>query len=462
MTIPIYNMNNITNTKLTLLLFTYMLLLCTVKAQNDSIVITHVNVIPMDRETVLEDQTVIIANGKIQSIADSSKKTAHNGQTIIDGTGKYLIPGLSEMHYHWRNKEGGIERDLKLLIANGITTVRNMAEYDWQDHITVRNKINNKELLGPNYYTTGPYLKAYNLQTEQEVVAVVRQHKEKGYDFLKLADDLPEAIYFKLLEEAYNNGIEVIGHAQRSQPLEYSLRMKSIEHIEEFVYMFSDSERENNDFLEDLAKQIKNSGITVTPTLVVFDMIIQYLDENKFKTLKDIPESKYMLPNDLEYWTTEENLYRKDLKGKVINGVEALPLLEGYFEWMRTFTKLLSDNHVPLMTGSDTFGLVVVGFSLHKEFEFLQDVGMTPYQVLRASTVIPARYLNTISQEGTISVGKNANMVLLNKNPLEDIRHTKSIEGVILKGSWFDRAQLDVMLKEIELTGDVNTESKKN
>ena len=104
---------------------------------------------------------------------------------------------------------------------------------------------------------------------------------------------------------------------------------------------------------------------------------------------------------------------------------------------------------VPLLAGSDTYGMVIVGFSLHQEFTFLQEAGLKPYRILMSSTVNPARYLNHFASEGTITPGKNANLVLLNKNPLEDIRNTQAIEGVLLKGKWLPRSKLDSMLEEV-------------
>ncbi|AEM71732.1 amidohydrolase [Allomuricauda ruestringensis DSM 13258] len=422
--------------------------------QNDTIIIQNVNVIPMHQEVVWENQTVAIANGKILKVAPSTDTLVRKSAKIIDGSGKYLIPGLSEMHYHWRNKEGGIARDFKLLLANGVTTVRNMAEYDWQDHVAIRDSINSNLLMGPNYYTAGPYLQSGDLKTSADVERFIKQHHKKGYDFIKIADNLPKDIYFEVLEQAAAYKIPVMGHAQREMDLEYSLRMKSIEHVEEFVYLFSDEYRKDSLFLKKAVQQIKNSGITIAPTLVVFDMIVKCLDDNFFEKLKEKEAATYMLKGDYGYWSSEENPYRQNLKGKVINGKDALPLLEGYFKWMMKFTKMLAKEDVPMMTGSDTFGFVVPGFSLHEEFQFLHEAGLSPYEILKASTMTPARYLGSMAMEGTISEGKNANMVLLNKNPLKDIKNTKTIEGVILKGKWLDRDQLDVLLEEVELVNN--------
>tara|TARA_R110002124_G_scaffold80533_1_gene213106 strand:- start:20 stop:715 length:696 start_codon:yes stop_codon:yes gene_type:complete len=225
----------------------------------------------MTEEVVLENQNVLISSGRIVSIGSDS---ISNGQ-IIDGTDKFLIPGLSEMHYHWRSTKTGIERDLKLLIANGITTARNMAEYEGQDHVTIRNKIKSGEILGPDYYTTGPYLKKEQLKTKEQISDVIATHVSNKYDFLKLADNLPKELYLFLLSETHKNGIPVIGHAQRKLPLEYSLRMKSLEHVEDFVYVFNKEENWSyvNDDVQELnsiADEVQQSGIFITPTLVVF------------------------------------------------------------------------------------------------------------------------------------------------------------------------------------------------
>ncbi len=446
-------------TKISLLSFILLLIIssCT-KEKTDTISIENVNLIPMNKEVVLKQQRVVIKDGKIIRIEPSSKKSDYNSKLVIDGTGKYLIPGLSEMHYHLRSNKRGIEKDLKLMIANGITTARNMGEFSGQDHISIRNKIRSGELMGPNYYTTGPYLRTKNFPDIETVIKIVKEHKEKGYDYLKIGDGytLPKDIYLKILEEAEKQGVVVIGHAQHSLPLEYSLRMKSIEHVEEFVYTVNYKEGRmfpivlnfETSFLNKAAEQIKKSGIYVSPTIVVIDYITQYLDDEKFELLKKDETSIHLNITDSISYLTEDNEYRMNFKGKEIDGVKYEDLYADYLKWMKVFTKVLSDHEVPLLTGSDTFGMVIVGYSLHQEFVLLQEIGLSPFQVLKASTVTAAKYLDVFDLEGTISEGKNANLVLLNKNPLEDIKNTTTIEGVMLKGEWLDRARLDAMLKE--------------
>ncbi|MFH4965490.1 amidohydrolase family protein [Gaetbulibacter sp. M235] len=418
----------------------------------DTILIENVNIIPMTKDVVLHNQRVLISEGKIINIEPRLSPFKVKVSLTIDGTDKYLIPGLSEMHYHFRSND--IVSDFKLLVANGITTVRNMAEFDGQDQIAIRQKVTSGEILGPNYFTTGPYLKSEQLRTIEDVKAVVKMHKQRGYDFLKIADNLPLNIYLKLLEECKNYKIPVIGHSQRSLPLEYSLRMKSIEHIEEFLYLADENNnsifKQSKDELNVLAKQLYESGVYIGTTLVIFDFIKNCLVDEKFSAFSLDSLVKYLAKKEREDFLSERNDYRK-LKDREFDGIKAPILFNTYFTWMKAFAKILSDNKVHLLTGSDTYGMGIVGFSLHKEFIFLQEAGIKPYDILLASTVNPARYLNKYSVEGTITEGKNANLVLLNKNPLDDIQNTKSIEGVFLKGKWFDRQALNKMLKEVEI-----------
>jgi Amidohydrolase family len=419
---------------------------------SDTIAIENVNVIPMTEEVVLRNQRVLISKGKIVKIEPASSPRRHEATITISGTGKYLIPGLSEMHYHFRSND--IESDMKLFIANGITTVRNMAEWDGQNHMEIKHRTLSGELPHLNYFTTGPYLTAKDLPTIGNVVEVVKTHKEKGYDFLKIADNLPEHIYLKLLEEGQNNSVPIIGHAQRNQPLEYSLRMKSIEHIEEFLYLSSDSQgnsfyKSGTSDLTKLSLQVKKSGIYIGTTLSVFKFINDCLDDKKFAALQENDLVRYLAKKEREAFLTENNDYRK-LRTREFDGVRAVILFGDYYLWIKHFAQMLSDVGVPLLTGSDTYGMVIVGFSLHQEFELLQESGIKPFDILLASTVNPARYLNTYASEGTVTEGKNANLVLLNKNPLDDIRNTTLIEGVLLRGEWFDRRKINSMLKEVE------------
>ena len=395
------------------------------------------------KDTVLNNYDVLISNKKIIEITPSKK--VKSTYKKINAKGKYLLPGFCEMHFH---NQTDIKNEFKLLIANGITTARNMAEYKNQDQIKNRNLANTTE-IAPNYFTTGPYLMKNDLKTIEDIVKVVENHKKRGYNFLKLADNLPRKIYLKLLEETAKNNLPIIGHGQRKLPLEYSLRMKSIAHVEEFMNIFSKEEREDETKLKNYAKEIKNNGVYVSPTLGIFDMIMNYADNKKHQKLVNSSNLKYLPKYYSDYWKSDSVNYRKY---KWFTSKESLKRLENELNWQKKFTKMLHQQKVYLLSSSDTYGLFLPGFSLHKELELINSSGLSNYEALKTTTINPARYLNTITQEGTISVGKNANLVLLDKNPLENIKNTKNIYGVFIKGKWLNRKTLDKILKEVEIS----------
>lgn len=422
-----------------------MLFICSISiAQTKIMSFENVNVIPMNIDTVLTNQRVIIANDKILKIESATKIATNPIDVTIDASGKYLIPGLVETHFHLQNN---IENEFKLLIANGITSARNMAEYKGQNHIKIRELAQSNTILSPHYYTTGPYLKRHDFKHIDSVEAVVQYHKKRGYDYLKIADNLPKDIYLKLLETAKKENIEIVGHGQRELPLEFSLRIKSIAHVEEFMNIFSKEERNSIAYLQKAAKEIKTSGIYVSPTLGIFEMISRYADKEKSKLLNSNKNSKYLPKHYSDYWKSDSINYRKH---SWFTDKESLIRLENELEWQKKFTLLLHKQGVPLMAGSDTYGLFLPGFSLHHELELIQSSGLSNYETLKTATVVPARYLNTISQSGTISEGKLADLVLLEKNPLDDIKNTKTFIGVVIKGEWYNKEKLDNLLLEVE------------
>ncbi|MCO4822078.1 MAG: amidohydrolase family protein [Flavobacteriaceae bacterium] len=426
------------------LLILFFILFSICKAQTKIISFENVNVIPMNIDTLIVNQRVIIENGKILKIEPASNTITHKINLTIQASGKYLIPGLVETHFHLQNN---IENEFKLLIANGITTARNMAEYEGQDHIKIRELAQKNAILSPHYYTTGPYLKRAHFNHIDAVEIIIKHHKKRGYDYLKIADNLPKDTYLKLLEVAQKENVQVVGHGQRELPLEYSLRMKSIAHIEEFMNIFNKEQSSSIAFLNNAAKEIKTSGIYVSPTLGIFEMIGRYADKNKSAMLAKDKNKKYLPKHYADYWNSDKVNYRTKLW---FTEEESLIRLNKELEWQKKFTLLLHNQGVPLMAGSDTYGLFLPGFSLHHELELINSSGLSAYETLKTATVNPARYLNTIAQSGTITEGKLADLVLLENNPLDDIRNTKTILGVVIKGKWLDREALNKILLDVE------------
>jgi hypothetical protein len=197
---------------------------------------------------------------------------------------------------------------------------------------------------------------------------------------------------------------------------------------------------------KDIATQVKDSGIYVAPTISTVAMIQDWTDPQRFEVLKVRPINKYLPKDALAWWLSPESDYFQPF----FKSEHGLEYIDKVIKGTRMLTTELHKAGVPLLIGSDSFGIQVTGFSVHEDMEQLQSVGVSPYHVLRAATVMPARFLKRTASAGTINEGKNAQFVLLDKNPLDDIKNTRAIAGVMLKGQWFERSQLDEMLKQAE------------
>ncbi|MES2675857.1 MAG: amidohydrolase family protein [Pseudomonadota bacterium] len=413
----------------------------------------NVNLITMEEDKLLHQYRVITDDDKIVDISPMAKPGKIIANRIINCAGKYLMPGLTDAHFHPRGAKTLQDMQLfyKLLIANGITTVVSMGEDAGQDAIATREYANNKSNLAPFYFTAGPLLGSEDLKTPADAITTVKYHKKRGYDFIKVHEDFPKEVYFTLLREAQQAGIPVVGHAQRSLPLEYSLRLNLIVHMEEIVDIYSDMKN----FLiaditaqqaRDIAAQVKASGIYISPTLTVLAKIQDYRDDGRFNALKSRSESRYLTKQEFENYTTEDQEYRQELF-KRPNIIAAVDLL---VTGTQTLTKAFYEAGVSMLVGSDNIGLQVTGFSIHEEMEAMNKAGMSTFAVLNSATLISARYLKRQAIAGTISVGKNAEFILLAENPLSDIRHTRNLQGVMLKGKWFDKKALEQMLVDVE------------
>lgn len=446
-------------------------------AQSDSprsIAFVHANVIPMHREGVLKDHTVVIKGDRIVEIVPSKEIKLSSNVRQIDATGKFLLPGFADMHIH--DFGGKLEDDFLLYLANGVTLVRNMSGS--KSSIQIREKIKSGALLAPHYYTAGPMIQTaqfdipnldklpkqlkesaqkfvnqmreriMTLKSEEDVVAIIREHKKFKYDFIKIHDDFPKNLYLKLLKAAKKAGIPIIGHAQRKIPLKYSAELKSISHIEEFLHLFSNKQLRDVNNYPKLGKQVSVSKITIAPTLLTFDMIHRYSEDQKFGVLLKDKNLKYIPPHYRDFWASDMQPYRSR---KWFGTPEGQSSIIKQLEVLKGLTKAMNDAGVPLILGTDVYGFVLPGFSIHKELKLLVDAGLSPYQALRTATWNVADYLGKEKYNGgSIEIGKTADLVLLNKNPLETIQNTQTINGVVTKGNWLNRKKLDQLLLIVE------------
>jgi len=422
------------------------------------IVFTSVNVVPMDTEQILENQMVLVKNGRVSAIGKKLKYS--KDAWVIDAKGKYLIPGLAEMHAHVPPNDNleAHKEVLFLFAANGITTIRGMLGHP--SHISLRSKINSGEILGPRFYTTGPSFNGLSVKTAERGAAMVREQKAAGYDFLKLHPGLTKETFAAVSSTANEIKIPFAGHVSfgvgvwRAIDAGYS----SIDHLDGFVEamvpgiesmveqqtglfgMFV-ADKADESVIPRLMKELKEKNIWVVPTQSLAD---RWFDADYTgEVFKQDPDSKYMNPQMVNQWVDSK-------KNLMANPQYDAAKIENFIKLRRKLIYECQQAGVGLLLGCDAPQVFnVPGFSTHNELKYLVDAGLTPYQALRTGTVNVATYLK-LADAGTIRPGAVADLVLVNGNPLADVTNSKKVEGVMIRGKWLSKSEIDAGLKRLE------------
>ncbi|MEZ4796673.1 MAG: amidohydrolase family protein [Flavobacteriaceae bacterium] len=456
------------------------------KFTSGKLAIKNVNVLSTDSELMLPNKTVLITDNKIEAIEDSISipKEYH----IIDGTNKYLIPGLIDSHVHIKKSPN----DLLLYLANGITQVGEMT--GMKEHFQYQKEIEEGARLGPDIYIASPKvstekgikvtLRSWFERRQQNYTSVkaarrsVKKYKDKGYKAIKLASQLFDRdIYFAITDEAKKQNIPVIGHLPAYIYMEdlYTSGQSQLAHLASIIqserneyggvdYTNADAFLSHfNNKVDSIAIKLKESNITISSTLWIYEtMPKQDFDLPNF--LKTIP-LEYQNPGWLEPskfsggWlpgtgNSYENPNNTDPESKSQSEIYWNAQTEALHVLTRAFVK----HGVKITAGTDANGAhgAIAGFSLHNELESLFKTGMSEAQVLHSATLATAKWMGVKS--GKIEVGFEADLVLLDKNPLEDIKNTKSIDAVINNGKYLNRKTLDKMLHEVK---EANNRSRK-
>lgn len=431
------------------LVFT-LLIAAPISVRAETIAFSNVNVIAMDREEVRREQTVIVTDGVITAIAPTAALDIPEGTRTIDGTGQYLIPGLADMHAHLGLRLPGetatpeeIASDVSLYLPHGVTTVRHMR--GTPEILELRGRIASGAITGPRLIVAGPSLNTSlppdfgpRATTPEEAQAAVRDQADAGYDLIKVHQELPPEAYDAVLATAHALDLPVAGHAQTSRPAIQSLRMDSLEHMEEVTHLLGDA----SDFSEApvTLTAFQESRVMVTPTLIVFQTIHRYLSDEDLAALFAEPETALAAPYWHEAMSAERNYFRQSI-GE--NWADNHSYFREEAARLATLTRQLHEAGVPLMLGTDAVGLVAPGISTHQELALLVEAGLTPFEALTTATVNPASWLGESENRGRILPGMIADLVLLRGNPLEDIAATRSIQGVMQGGVWHDSETLE-------------------
>jgi len=430
-----------------------------VSNQSRDVVFKAVNVIPMDRERVLENQTVVVRNGRITAMGNEGTVRYGRNALVVEARGKYLLPGWAEMHAHVPPIDDlGPMRDvLTLYLANGITTIRGMLGH--AKHLELRSKIQSGEILGPHFYTTGPSFNGQTVKTAERGAQMVREQKAAGYDFLKLHPGLTNETFPAIARTAQEVGIPFVGHVSFNVGVWRAIdaRYSSIDHLDGFVEAItpgSDTlvEQETGLFgawiahqadaaqIPGLTKALREKAIRVVPTQALAE---RWLSPQPAETFTAAPEMKYMTAQEVKNWVGAKENYTR-------NPNFSKERAEKFVQVRRKLILECQKAGVDLLLGSDAPQVFnVPGFSIHHEMRYMVDAGLTPYETLRTGTVNVAAYLQQ-PDAGTVKVGNVSDLVLLGGNPLRDIAQTRAIEGVMIGTNWLPKSYIERELKKLE------------
>lgn len=410
---------------------------------SQQLVIEHVHVIPMTGDTLLLDRSVVIDDGKILTVVDGDAARPSRRALRIDGTGKYLVPGLCDLHVHFNGGSNSNPDMLALYLANGVTTVLNMRGS--KGILELREQVRNGKLLGPEIFTTGPIIgnTSADPKTAELGREMVQQFHAEGYDFIKVYNQIPEEGYRGIMEAAKQLHIPVVGHAVRSVGVDGALASgQHIAHMEEIIYGYF---RDNLDEarIPELAARFKDADIAVIATLTAFHNIIKQVED--LNGMLRSPGMEYLHPRITRSWQPETNEYTTRFNDESVQR-----FLGPSLAFQQKLLKAFTDADVRVLIGTDaSIPIVIPGYSTHQELEEFVAAGVSPYAALAAGTVRAQRFLGR-NDVGTIEAGMRACLVLLDANPLEDITNSRKIAGVVLKGQWLDRAALQAALDKIQ------------
>jgi imidazolonepropionase-like amidohydrolase len=406
------------------------------------VVVRHVIIVDVTNGQTRRNQRVSLQNGRIVAIEPESPK-APRAAKVVDASGKFLIPGLWDMHVHI---EPAPKIFTRLYLAQGITGIRDM-RMELDSLLKLRAEIASGEIFAPRLVASGPALDdlppqfplpvKLRVKTADDGRKAVIMLKANGVDFIKVHNFTSREAFFAIMEEAKRQNLAVVGHV----PLTVSVQeaseagMRSIEHLSEFRVVEACSEPAK---CRDLIALFKKYETWQTPTLV-------QLRSEAQEAPVDERRAQYVPAKVKVFWKMTEGMLHS------LTDAQKTHLKEQYKQSGPLVAEFQRQG-IGILAGTDSpvFLNVVSGFSLHDELALMVEAGLTPLEALQSATVNPARFLGKLDDLGTIEKGKLADLVILDANPLEDIHNTTKINAVIAQGKLFDRTDLDRLMREAE------------
>lgn len=407
------------------------------RATDVPLAIVDVTVIPIITGGVLLRQTVVIRDGRMIAIGPRESIRPLATARVIDGRGKYLVPGLVDAHVHLEE-----DADLAQFVASGVTTVRDLMGSP--ETLGWRKRTADGTSIGPRIVAAGPlfagpqvpWRKKFTTLSPDSARAEVRRQHAAGYDLVKIYDGITTPVYAAVMDEARTLGIPATGHIPAAVHLAGVLAAtQNLEHTDKLLFDVwghaFDSTR-----IDSVVRAIAAAGVSITPTIASMQQLAR-IGSGGFDSLLARPEARRAGPVTLDVWCT----YTSRLRGSrpAAPGVRYNP----WTDFQMKIVQAAGRAGVPLLAGTDyPNAMLAPGSSLVEELIALREAGLSNAEALRAATSNAGRAMGDTTS-GFIATGARADLVLVSANPLDDLRALTRIDGVVLNGRWLSRAELD-------------------
>ena len=413
------------------------------KAQDVAFV--NARVIAMAGEgTVTPGATVLVRGERI--VAVGTDVELPEGATQVDAAGRYLLPGLGEMHGHVPRPDEPAqytEDVLFLYVANGITTVRGMLGAEGQ--LELRRRANSSEIIAPTLYLAGPSFNGGSINSPEEAVEKARRQKAEGWNLLKVHPGLTREEYDAMASTARELGIRFGGHVPADVGLMHAIDQgqETFDHVDGYVEYLWTVNREvlDEDALAYAIERTKEAGAWIVPTMALWEYIFGNPD---LEVAEAYPELKYMPARVVNSWINRTRRMQS-------NPNYDPAAREKLIAWRMRVLGALHEAGARILMGTDAPQVFSVpGYSLHRELVRMVEAGMDPLAILVSGTVNVGEHFANEDTFGTVTPGARADLLLINDNPLEDVGHLSDVAGVMVRGRWLSREALDAGLAEIE------------
>jgi imidazolonepropionase-like amidohydrolase len=410
-----------------------------------------VTVIVMDSSAPKPNQTVVVRGDRIAEISPAGAAKIPEDARHINGTGKFLMPGLGEMHGHnppLGSSQHFVETVYFLFIANGVTTVRSML--GWPGQLELREKVSRGEMIGPTLYLAGPSFSGASIRSAVQAEQRVREQKAEGWDLLKVHPGLKRDHYDSMARTAKAVGIRFAGHIPADVGLKHAIEMgqETVDHLDGYIeYLSATNAPIDAAKLAEAVKFTRGSGAWVIPTMCLWETI---LGSAYLARMSNYEELIYMPPDMVEQW---KNSYRRMTGSPTFDHARMHQVAAN----RKVLLKALSDGGAKILFGTDApQQFSVPGFSIHREIKAMADSGMAPAEILKSATKTVGEYYSDKDRFGLVAPGYRADLLLLNASPLVDASNISRRAGVMVRGRWFDEIEIQDRLTKIARSYETN------